>query len=84
LLASRTAKQHKYLDYSEVAGIAVPPVAQDVGLVLSDPLPHWLMAGMALVYQQRRGLAIFQAPLGAAVVVHSHAPDYPVGSLLAL
>jgi CRISPR-associated protein Csx3 len=84
LLTIRTAQQSKYLDYHEVAGIAAPPIAQELGLVLSGPLPHWLMTGMALAYQQRPWLAIFQPPLGAAVVVGSHDAAHPVGSLIAL
>jgi CRISPR-associated protein Csx3 len=84
LLTIRTVQQNKYLDYNEVASIAVPPVARDLGLVLSGPLPHWLMAGIALVYQQRPWLAIFQPPLGAAVVVCSHDAAHPVGSLISL
>lgn len=82
LLAISVHKANKYLDYSEVTGIAAPAVDQTQGLVLSGPLPHWLMAGLALAYRQRPWLAVYQPPLMGAVVVATAKESHPVGSLL--
>jgi CRISPR-associated protein Csx3 len=71
-----------YIDYLEAEELFVPLIPLEQGVVLSGKLPHWLLTGLALAYRQARWLAVFQPPLGGAVVVHSQGDTPAVGSIL--
>ncbi|MFZ5917328.1 MAG: CRISPR-associated protein Csx3 [Chloroflexota bacterium] len=71
-----------YIDYHQADGLCVPDVPLDRGIICSGKLPHWLSTSLALVYRQARWLAVFQPPLGGAVVVHTTPGAPPVGSVL--
>jgi CRISPR-associated protein Csx3 len=71
-----------YVDYSEAQDLRVPSVPPDQGIVLAGKLPHWLLTGIALVYQDAPWLAVYQPQLDNAVVVHARAGTPAVGSVL--
>ncbi len=73
-----------YLDYDETLGLAVPPVPEDKGVILSGQLPHWLYVALALRYAPRVAwLAVYQPQLeNQAVVVSSRVADLPPGHLV--
>lgn len=62
-----------YLDYNDAAGLIVPPVPPDRGVVLEGKLPHWLLNGIALAYQNQPWLAVYQPQIKGAIMVY--APD---------
>lgn len=76
------ALSRAYIDYLDTQGLCVPSVPLEHGLILSGKLPHWLLTGLALTYREVRWLAVFQPPVGGAVVVHSQDDTHTVGSVL--
>ncbi|MFO7682897.1 MAG: CRISPR-associated protein Csx3 [Chloroflexota bacterium] len=68
LLEMNTGLQ--YLDIDEPERLPLPPVPQDKGTILSGRIPHWLL------------VAVYQPPLGAAVVVSSQNEAYHVGQII--
>ncbi len=72
-----------YLDYSEAAGLPVPPPPQtDIGIVIGGKIPHWLYTALATAYRSAPWLAVYQPQLARAVIVHSTAPSHPVGECI--
>ena len=71
-----------YVDYTEAKGLSVPRVPAEHGAILSGKLPNWLLTGLALAYRQAPWLAVYQPPLGGAVVVHSTGGEPPLGSVV--
>jgi CRISPR-associated protein Csx3 len=78
-LAFTITKAH--LDYTEAAGLTVPPVLPGQGVVLSGKLPLWLYTALALTYvPYARWMAVYQPQCGdEAIVVSSGDPQLPVG-----
>ncbi|MFV9506730.1 MAG: CRISPR-associated protein Csx3 [Oscillochloridaceae bacterium umkhey_bin13] len=72
--------RQSYLDRRDTDLIRLPPVTQ--GLILDGRMPMWLWAALTRAYLNLPWLACYQPPLGAAVVVHSHEPAYPRGTLI--
>jgi CRISPR-associated protein Csx3 len=73
----------QYIDIDEAEQLPLPDVPRDRGLVLSGKVPHWLV--MAVVRQFAPLLpwtAVYQPPLGQAVVVYSQRPTVNVGTCL--
>lgn len=64
-----------YVDLLEAGKLRVPWVPLDRGVVLDGKLPHWMITGLALAYQQATWLAVYQPQAGGAVVVHSQIKD---------
>jgi CRISPR-associated protein Csx3 len=71
-----------YLDYSQLETLAVPPVTPGVGVLLSGKLPHWLYTSLALTYRGAPWIAVYQPPLGCAVVVHSADAAHATGDCI--
>jgi CRISPR-associated protein Csx3 len=77
------ALRDSYLDFAEADGLYVPPVPQDIGIVLSGKLPLWLWTSAAVAYRPASWLGIYQPQLhDRAVVVHSRDPHWTVGQLV--
>ena len=78
LLEMNTGSQ--YLDIDEPEQIPLPPLPADKGVVLSGRIPHWLLVAVCQqLAPSQAWLAVYQPPLGAAVVVSSRNGVYPVG-----
>jgi CRISPR-associated protein Csx3 len=71
-----------YLDYSQLDFLTVPPLAADLGVVLSGKLPHWLYTSLALTYRAAPWIAVYQPQLAHAVVVYSADRACVVGDLI--
>ncbi|MCL4858485.1 MAG: hypothetical protein KJZ93_03725 [Caldilineaceae bacterium] len=70
LLTVQLDKANQYLDYDKMIGVATPPAPAPGGLVLSGPLPYWLMVGLARAYRPFvTWLAVDYPPLAQAIVV---------------
>lgn len=74
-----------YLDYTTFAGVELPQLDVQRGVVLSGKLPNWLLVGAALAYRAHPWVAIFQpqSPT-AATVVFSCAESTPLGARIPL
>lgn len=73
----------QYLNPDAPESLPLPPRLKGDGVVLGGRIPHWLL--MAAAHQLAPGfdwLAVYQPPLGGAVVVWSSAADLPIGHLL--
>ena len=73
----------QYLDPNVPDSLPLPSRAKGSGLVLSGRVPNWLL--MAAARQLAPGfgwLAVYQPPLGGAVVVWSPAGNPPLGQVL--
>jgi CRISPR-associated protein Csx3 len=73
-----------YLDYSESAGLQIPPLAENQGVIISGKLPLWLLTGLVLTYQSAPWLAVYQPQLNHAVVISSQQAAYLPGQLVPL
>lgn len=77
--------QSQYLDIDDVQRLPLTAVPQGKGLLLSGKIPHWLV--MAVARQVGAALpwtAVYQPPLGGAVVVSSAVESRPVGQVIPL
>lgn len=75
----------QYLNPDGASGLPLPEPPTGAGLVLSGSMPNWLlMAAARQLAQSYPWLAIYQPPLGGAVVVWSPAGDLPLGYLLSV
>ena len=75
----------QYLDPSTPESLPLPPRLRGEGLVLSGRMPHWLLTAAARQLASGFGwLAVYQPPLGGAVVVWPSAGDLPPGRFLAI
>lgn len=73
----------QYLDPDEPEGLPLPRPPEGVGLVLSGKVPHWLLLSAARqLGAGRPWLAVYQPPLGGAVVVWSAVPGRAPGDLI--
>lgn len=73
----------QYLDPSTPEGLPLPSRLRGEGLVLSGRMPNWLLTAAARQLAPGFGwLAVYQPPLGGAVVVWSPAGDLPLGRVL--
>lgn len=73
-----------FVDYGQLERLAVPPVPEGVGVLLSGKLPHWLYTSLALTYRDAPWVAVFQPQLESAVVVCATDPSRTVGDCIAL
>jgi CRISPR-associated protein Csx3 len=74
---------YHYVDYSELAELATPPVPRDRGLILSGRLPQWLWTALARTYRHIPWVAIYEPRLvNRAVVVHSRVESLSSGTLV--
>lgn len=81
LLEMNTGSQ--YLDIDEPERIPLPPLPPDKGMILSGRIPHWLLVAVCQqLAPSQTWLAVYQPPLGAAVVVSSQNEAYHVGQLI--
>lgn len=81
LLEMSTGSQ--YLDIDEPERIPLPPLPEGKGAILSGRIPHWLLAAVCQQLAPTQAwLAVYQPPLGAAVVVSSQSTAYHVGQLI--
>lgn len=75
----------QYLDADEPDALPLPPVTADKGLVLSGKLPHWLLtAVIRQLAPAHPWTAVFQPPLGGAVVVYSQDTSMSIGQVIPL
>jgi CRISPR-associated protein Csx3 len=76
----------QYLDPDEPEGLPLPVIAPgENGLVLSGKIPHWLLIAAARQLAGIRSwLAVYQPPLGGAVVVWSATEERALGEILPL
>lgn len=72
-----------YFDYSEMAESEALALPNDKGIVLSGKIPYWLTTSLARTYLDAPWLAIYQPPLGGAVVVYSQEEER-IGDLISL
>jgi CRISPR-associated protein Csx3 len=72
-----------YLDYDQAPDLRIPPPTPGLGVVLSGKLPLWLYTGLALTYRAAPWIAVYQPPLGCAVIVYSTDPARAVGDCIA-
>jgi CRISPR-associated protein Csx3 len=81
-----TMKTHgQYLDYDEPEALPLPSIEPGKGLVLSGQIPHWLLTAVTRqLAPQHNWTAVYQPPLGAAVVVYSRDTAVPLGQLIPL
>lgn len=71
-----------YLDYTEAAGLTVPPLPPTHGVVLDGKLSHWLLNGIALAYRHHPWLAVYQPQVNGAVVVYAPGGLPGVGAVI--
>lgn len=70
-------------DPGQPEGLPLPPRLRGEGLVLNGPIPNWLLTAAARQLASGFGwLAVYQPPLGGAVVVWSRAGDRLLGYIL--
>lgn len=72
-----------YLDWRAAAGVPVPQVPTEKGVVLDGKLPNWLWAALARTYGCP-WVGVFQPQLEAAIVVRSRSADHALGSVVPL
>ncbi|MBN2007627.1 MAG: hypothetical protein JXA21_30060 [Anaerolineae bacterium] len=72
------------LDYAELPNLVVPELPPDRGVILGGKIPYWLYTSLARTYQSQPWIAVYQPQLTGAVVVHTTAPSYAIGDLLAI
>lgn len=73
----------QYLDIDNAGELPLPEVAAGKGLIVSGKVPNWLlMAAVRQLAPAVTWLAIYQPPLGGAVVVHSEQPLPALGQVL--
>lgn len=73
----------QYLDPHVADRLPLPSRATGSGMVLSGRVPNWLLMSAARQFAPGFGwLAVYQPPLGGAVVVWSPAGDPPLGHVL--
>lgn len=83
LLTMRTNGQ--YLDADEPNALPLPQVVPHKGLVLSGKIPHWLLTAVTRqLAPAHPWTAVFQPPLGGAVVVYSQDISMPLGQIIPL
>lgn len=70
-----------YLDYDRIQDCPAPSLNLQLGVILDGKLPYWLFCGLARTYAAAQWIAIHQPQVGY-VVISSHHPDYPIGSVL--
>ena len=81
LLEMSTGSQ--YLDIDEPERIPLPPLPLHKGVILSGRIPHWLLTAVCRqLAPTQPWLAVYQPPLGAAVVVFSRSEAYRVGQCM--
>lgn len=76
--------RHSYLDYLEADGLIVPPPPHDKPLILNGKIPHWLLTGLSIQYQDAPLLAVHQPQSKINVIVSSHLPGFAPGDLYGL
>ncbi|MCA9961447.1 MAG: CRISPR-associated protein Csx3 [Chloroflexota bacterium] len=82
LLEMSTGSQ--YLDIDEPERIPLPPLPAGKGVILSGRIPHWLLLAVCQqLAPSQAWLAIYQPPLGAAVIVSSQDEGHSIGQLIA-
>jgi CRISPR-associated protein Csx3 len=70
----------QYIDPNMPYELPLPSLPDQVGLVLSGKIPHWLLMSAARrLSQERPWLAVYQPQLNGVVVVHSSIPKRPIG-----
>ena len=71
----------KYLDYTDVELLSLPPVPTERGLILSGVVPHWLLTALVRLYKEAgvTWIATYYPQSKKAVVVYSHAEQPEIG-----
>lgn len=74
------ARHSQYLDLYQPDKLPLPRVPLGDAIVLSGSIPQWLAIAAARLYVAgRRWLAVYQPPLGSAVVVYTTEAGYAPG-----
>lgn len=71
-----------YLAYADAEDLPIPIIPAGLGLVIDGKLPHWLSAALVRAYRHAPWIALYYPPLDRSVVVASHEPARPIGSLI--
>lgn len=73
----------QYLDMDEPERIPLPPLPAGTGVILSGRIPHWLLVAVCQQLAPTQAwIAVYQPPLGAAVVVSSQNKAYHIGQCI--
>jgi CRISPR-associated protein Csx3 len=74
----------KHLDYLQAEALPFPLVPVDKGLILDGSMPSWLVTALVRLYAMAGvpWIACNYPPLKGAVVVMSHVPFHPPGTLV--
>ncbi len=76
-------KEGQFLKRGEPQLLPLPLTPPDRGVILSGPVPFWLLVAAARQYMaQCRWMAVFYPQGQGAVVVHSKDPRYHLGQLI--
>jgi CRISPR-associated protein Csx3 len=70
-----------YLRYDDAAGLPIPQLSPDRGVIIDGRLPHWLTAALVRAYRAAPWIALYYPPLHQSIVISSHDPALPIGSL---
>jgi len=75
----------QYLDIEEADGLPLMPVSTDKGLVLSGKIPHWLLTAVTRRFAPLLPwTAVYQPPLGQAIVIYSKETAVSIGEKILL
>jgi CRISPR-associated protein Csx3 len=78
-------KEGQFLKREEPQLLPLPLAPQGSGIILSGPVPFWLLVAAARQYvAQCRWMAVFYPQAQGAVVVHSKDAEHKLGELIAL
>lgn len=81
LLDMKTHSQ--YLDIESAHELPLIELPPERGVILSGKIPHWLMMAAARqIAPTVPWLAVYQPPLGGAVVITPNAADHPLGYVI--
>ena len=75
-----------HLEYFQPESLPFPPVPLDSGVIISGPIPHWLLTALVRLYKEAgvAWIAPYHVPYNKAVVAYSRVDTHHLGDLVAL
>ena len=74
-------KKNEIIQPKDLSDIELPLVNPSSGVIVDGRAPTWLHAYLLSQYASARWIAINDPKQEGAVVVRTHSPDHPIGSI---